>query len=152
MFYVRSLVCVETKITWQPFRRRSSYLYLSNTRYQLSFASMDLSKQTTKHNQTDLLQIAGPLESPPSCSDTQQDVSRVESASWHSFIPFWPVAYSIFLRTFHFSLSSSSPFPQSKSWLHTHLSPVWFNPNRAERRAHHPLRPGLRHSSNADTS
>jgi len=32
-------------------------------------------KQTNKHHQTDLLQIAGLLESLPTCSDTQQDVS-----------------------------------------------------------------------------
>jgi len=42
--------------------------------------------------------------------------SRVilECASWLSFIPLWLVAYYIFLRTFHFSLSSSSPFPQQQ--------------------------------------
>jgi hypothetical protein len=32
-------------------------------------------KQTNKHHRTDLLQIAGPLESLPTCTDTQQDVS-----------------------------------------------------------------------------
>jgi len=67
---------------------------------------------THKHHRTDLLQIAGLLEWLPSCSDTQQDVSWVERASSQSFIPLWPVAYYIFLKTFHFSLSSSSAFPQ----------------------------------------
>ena len=76
--------------------------------------SLQTNKQTNKHHRTDLLQIAGPLESLPTCSDTQQGVSWVERASWQSFIPLWPVAYYIFLRTSHFSLSSSSPFPQQQ--------------------------------------
>jgi hypothetical protein len=114
MLHVRSRLCVETSITRWPFRRRISYLYLSNTRYQLSFTSMYPCKHTHQHHRTDLLQIAGQLESLPTCSDTQQDVSWVEHASLQSFIPLWPVAYYIFLRTFHFSLSSSSPFPQQQ--------------------------------------
>jgi len=81
-------------------------------RNQLSFTSMYPCKQTNKHHRTDLLQIAGPLESPAPRSDRQKDIPWVEHASWQSFIPLWPVAYYIFLRTFHFSLSSSSPFPQ----------------------------------------
>ena len=76
--------------------------------------SLQTNKQTNKHHRTDLLQIAGPLESLPTCSDTQQGVSWVERASWQSFIALWPVAYYIFLRTSHFSLSSSSPFPQQQ--------------------------------------
>jgi hypothetical protein len=71
-------------------------------------------KETNKHDRTDLLQIVGLLESFRTCSDTQQDVSWVERPSWQSFIPLWPVAYYIFLKTFHFSLSSSSPFLQQQ--------------------------------------
>jgi len=80
-------------------------------------------KQTNKHHRTDLLQIAGQLESLPTCSDTQQDVSWVERASWQSFIPLWPVDYYIFLRNFHFSLSSSSPFPQQQVMAPQTLQP-----------------------------
>jgi len=69
-------------------------------------------KQTNKHNRTNLLLIVGPLESPATCRDRQQHIPWVERASWQSFIPLWPVAYHIFLTTFHISLSSSSPFPQ----------------------------------------
>jgi hypothetical protein len=114
MFHVRSQLSVETNTTRQPFRPRISYLDLSNTRYQLSFTSMYPFKHTKKYDLTDLLQIAGALESHPTCSDTQQDGSWVERAFWQSFIPFWPVAYYIFLRTFHFLLSSSSLFPQQQ--------------------------------------
>jgi len=114
-FHVRSRLCVETNITRLPFRRRISFLYLSNTRYQLSFTSMYPGKQSNKQtSSTDLLQIVGPLESHPTCSDTQQDVSWVERANWQSFISLWPVAYYIFLRSFHFSWLSSSPFPRQQ--------------------------------------
>jgi len=83
-------------------------------RYQLSFTSMYLCKQTNNHHRTDLLQIAGLLESPATCNDTLQDKSGVERASWLSIILLWPVAYYIFLRTFHLSLSSFSPLPQQQ--------------------------------------
>jgi len=79
-----------------------------------SLQCIPANKQTNKHHRTNLLQIAGPLESPATCSDMQQDIPWVKRASWQSFIPLWPVAYYIFLRTFHFSLSSSSPFPQQQ--------------------------------------
>jgi hypothetical protein len=114
MIHVRSQLCVETHITRRPFRRWISFLYLSNMRYQLSCTSMYPCNQRNKHHRTELLQIMGPLKSPATCSDTQQDVSWVDRASWQSFIPLWPVAYYIFLRTLHFSLSSSSPFLQGQ--------------------------------------
>ena len=114
MSHVRSGLCVETNITRPPFRRRISFLYLSNMRYQLLFTSMYPCKQTNKHHWTNLLQITGLLESPATCSDMQQDISWVECASWQSFITLWPVAYYIYLRTFHFLLSSSSLFPQQQ--------------------------------------
>jgi len=110
MFQVRSWLCGEANITRRPSRRTISFLYLLNTRYQLSFTSLYPCKHTNENHRTEILQITGPLESLPTCSDMQQDVSWVECASWQSFIPLWPVAYYIFLRTFHFSLSSSSPF------------------------------------------
>jgi len=112
VFHVRSLRCVETNITRCSFCPRISFLYLPNMRYQLSLTSMYPWKQTNKQHWTDLLQIGGRLESPATCTYTQQDKTWVERASWLSFIPLWLVAYYIFLRTFHFSLSSSSPFPQ----------------------------------------
>jgi len=111
VFCVRSRRCVETNITRCPFRRRISFLYLSNMRYQLLFTSMYPCKQTNKKHRTELLQIAGPFQSPATCSYTQPKNTRVECASWLSFIPLGLVAYYIFLRTFHFSLASSSPFP-----------------------------------------
>jgi len=91
-----------------------SFLYLWDMRYQLSFTSMYRCKQTNKQHRTDLLQIAGTLEQPVTRRYMQQDKSWVECASWLSFIPLCLVAYYIFLRTFHFSLSSSSPFPQQQ--------------------------------------
>jgi len=63
-----------------------------------------------------LLQIAGPLETPATCSYTLYDSSWVERTSWLSLIPFWTEANYIFLRTSHFfSLSSSSPFAHQQS-------------------------------------
>jgi len=114
VFHLRSRRCVKTNITWRPFRRRISILYLSNMRYQLLFTLMYSCKQTNKQHRTDLLLITGPLESPIPCSYMQQDIYWVECANWLSFILLWLVAYYIFLRTFHFSLSSSSPFPQQQ--------------------------------------
>jgi hypothetical protein len=55
MFHVRSRLCVETNITRRPFRRRMSFLYLSNTRYQLSFTSIYPCKQTNKQTSSDRL-------------------------------------------------------------------------------------------------
>jgi len=75
---------------------------------------MDPCKQTNKHHQTNLLQITGPLELLAPCNDTQKDVSWVERESWQSFNPMLPVAYYIFLRTFHFSVLSALPFPQQQ--------------------------------------
>jgi len=48
----------------------------------------------------------------PQLSVIHCNTSWVESASWLSFNPLWLVAYYIFLRTLHFLLLSSSPFPQ----------------------------------------
>jgi len=90
------------------------YIYQTRDISCRSLRCIPAHKQTYKHHRTDLLQFAGRLDSLPTCSDTQQDVSWVERASWQSFIPLWPVDYYIFLRTFHFSLSSSSPFPQQQ--------------------------------------
>ena len=83
---------------------------------------------------------------------SNQDVSWVELAGWQSFIPLWPVAYFIFLKTFLFSLSSSSPFPQCKSWLPKHLGQERFNPDQAECRALATMRPWLWYSCNVDNS
>jgi len=113
-FRIRSQQCVDTNISRRPFRQSISILYLSNMRYQLSFTSMYPCKQTNNQHRTDLLSIKRPLESPATCNYTQPDKTWVECASWLSFIPLWLVAYYIFLRTFHFSLSSSSPFPQQQ--------------------------------------
>jgi len=55
MFHVRSRLCVETNITRWPFRRRISFLYLPNTRYQLSFTSMYPCTQTNKQTSSDRL-------------------------------------------------------------------------------------------------
>jgi hypothetical protein len=55
MFHVRSRLCVETNITRLPFHRRISFLYLSNTRYQLSFTSMYPGKQSNKQTSLDRL-------------------------------------------------------------------------------------------------
>ena len=96
------------------FCRRTSILYQLNMRYQLLFTSMYPCKRTNKQHRTDLLQIAGLLESPATCSYMQPDITWVECASWLSFIPLWLVAYYIFRRTFHFALSSFSPFPQQR--------------------------------------
>ena len=114
MFHVRSRPCVETNITRRSFHQRVSSLYLWNMRYRLLFTPMYPCKQTNQHYQIDVVHITGRLESPVTCSDTQQDVSCVEHSSWQSFIPLWPVAYYIFLRTLHFSSSSSSPSPQQQ--------------------------------------
>jgi len=71
-------------------------------------------KQTNYQHRTDLPQIDGPLASPPTWSYAQPDKTWAECVTWLSFIPLWLVAYYIFHRTFHFSLSSSSPFPQQQ--------------------------------------
>jgi hypothetical protein len=55
VFDVRSQLCVETNITGRPFRRRVSFLYLSNMRYQLLFTSMYPWKQTNKQTSSDRL-------------------------------------------------------------------------------------------------
>jgi len=83
-------------------------------RYHLSFTSMYHCKQTNKRHRTNILQIAAPLESPATCSDTQQTITAVEPGSWQSIIPLWPVPYYICLRIFHILLSSSSPFPHQQ--------------------------------------
>jgi len=114
VYHVTSRRCVEINITRRPLHGRISFLYLSNMRYQLSFTSIYTCKQTNKEHRTNLKQIAGPLESPATWSNTQQDISWVERASWPSFIPLWLVVYNMFLRTFHFSLSSFSPCPQQQ--------------------------------------
>jgi len=59
MFHVRSRLCVETNITRRPIRRRISFSYLSNTRYQLSFTSMYPCKQTNKQTSSDRLTANG---------------------------------------------------------------------------------------------
>jgi len=90
------------------------YIYQTRDISCRSPQSIPAHTHTNKHHRTDLLHMAGPLESLPTCSDTQQDVSWVERASWQWFNPLWPVAYYRIYRTFHFSLSSSSPFPQQQ--------------------------------------
>jgi len=90
------------------------YIYQTQDISCRSLQYIPANKQTNKHHRTDLLQIAWPLESPATSSDRQQDIPWVERASWQSFIPLWPGAYYIFLRTVHFSWSSSSPFPQQQ--------------------------------------
>jgi len=74
-------------------------------------------------HRTNLLQIAGRLESCATCSYTQQDSSCVECARWLLCIPFWPKDNYIFLRTAHFfSLSSSSGLPTSFLYHHPFTS------------------------------
>jgi len=102
VFHVRSRRCVDTNMTRHSFRRRISPLYVSNMRCQLSFTYMYPCRQTNKHHQINLLQIARQLESPATCSCTQPETTWVECATRLSFIPMWLVAYYIFLRTFHF--------------------------------------------------
>jgi len=83
-------------------------------RSHLLFTSMYPCKHMNKQHWTNLLQIARPLKSPATYHYTQMEQTWVECASRLSFIPFWLVAYYIFFRTFHCSLSSSSPFPQQQ--------------------------------------
>jgi hypothetical protein len=106
-FHVRSRLCDWTNICRWPFRWRISFLSVLNMRYQQSFTSKYPCKQTNTSHRTDLLQIAIPLESPATCSDRQQNISWVEPAQWHPFIPLQLVACYVFLRTFHILLSSS---------------------------------------------
>jgi len=55
------------------------------------------------------------VETPPTCSHTQQDSSCVECASWLLLIPFWLEADYIILNSSHFLLlSSSSPIPHQQ--------------------------------------
>jgi len=82
---------VETNITRCPFRRRISFLYLSNLSYQQWFTSMNPRKQTNRQHRTNSLQISGPLESPATCSYMQQDKIWVARESWLSFIHLWLV-------------------------------------------------------------
>jgi hypothetical protein len=76
--------------------------------------SLQTNKQANKHHRTDWLRIARPLELPATCHDMQQNVFWVGRASWKWLFPFWPVAYNIILSTFHFSLSSSTPFQRQQ--------------------------------------
>jgi hypothetical protein len=61
--------------------------------------------------QTDWLQMTGQLELHVACSGMPPDLSGVECVGWLLLIQFWHKANSIFLRTFHvILLTSSSPF------------------------------------------
>jgi len=113
------LPCVSSKIPamcWENHHQMTfpwkNLCFISIHHEIAAVVHFNVNLQTYKQHQTNSLHIAGPLESPATCSYMQQDISSIERASWLSFIPLWLVAYNIFLRTFHFSLSSSSPFPQ----------------------------------------
>lgn len=97
-------------------------------------------------------------------SDTHQDSSVVEVASWLLGMPVGLEANCIFVRTFQFlSLSSSSPLPTSllyhlplhfhtrKSGLDKHHSMVRANWNQGESRALDAIRNRVKPNYNADT-
>jgi hypothetical protein len=54
------------------FPSMNFFFFVSNMWYQLSLTPMSPWKQRNKQHRTDLLQIAGPLESPARCSYTLQ--------------------------------------------------------------------------------
>jgi len=91
-----------------------NFLFISMKHEIPAVVRFNESQPTNIQHRTDVLQITGPLESPAPSSYTQQDISWVEHAGWVWFMPLWLVAYYIFLRTFHFCLSSSPPFPQQE--------------------------------------
>jgi len=114
---------------------------------------VNISLSTNKQHRTDLLQIAGPLNSAATGSYVQYDSSWIECIRWLSLMLFWLVTIYILLRTSHFFLFSSySPFYNIKWWLHKHLNQVQLGFNRAEWQALHPLCLQLSHSSNTHTS
>jgi len=124
--------CVSPKILamcWgkhhRTFNRLKKFFFLSMTHEISAFVHFNVSQATNKHHQTDSQHIAGLLESSATWSYTQQDISWVEHASWLSFIPLWLEAYYIFLRTSHFSLSSSSHFPNQQIMAPQTPPPGW---------------------------
>jgi len=94
-----------------PVEEFAFYIYQT---WDISCRSLQCIPANKETNQTNVLQIAEPLKSPATCSYTQPDKTWVDCASRLSFIPLWLEAYYIFLSTLHFSLSSSSPFPQQQ--------------------------------------
>jgi len=90
--------------------RSKNFLFISIKHEIPAVVHFNVSLQTNKHTSSEgLTPNRGTVG-----ITSNWDVSWVERASWQSFIPLCPVAYYIFLRTFHFSLSSSSPSPQQQ--------------------------------------
>jgi len=115
MFHVRSWLCVETNITRRPFRPRILFLYLSNTRYQLSFTSMYHCKQTNKQTSSD--RLTANRETVGITSNLQRYAAGCilsRTCKLTVIQSLVTIAYYIFIRTSHFALSSSSPFPQQQ--------------------------------------
>jgi len=112
------LSCKILAMGWDKRHQRSFWLknfsFISIKHEISAVVHFNVSQPTNKQHQTDLLQIVGPLESPATCIYTQVDISLEQCASWLSFFPLWLVAYYILLTTSHFSLSSSSSFPQQQ--------------------------------------
>ena len=149
MIRVRSRQYLESNITRRPFRRRMTFFYLSNMRYQLSSVSMYPCKPSNNVGPTDWNRatVGIPLSYP------LQDSAWIERASWLLLIPFWLVAHYIIFSTSHFfSWSCSSRFYNSKPWLPKHFLQLLLEPNQAEQQTLRTMSHLARHSSNTDTS
>jgi len=154
MFHVRSRLCVETNITRRPFRHRISFLYPTNMRYQLSFTSMYRCKQTNKRTSSDrvtahhgTVEITSNLQLyAAGCIVSRTCKLTVIHSLVTCSILYIPQDFPLFVNIIlAFSITASHGSINTST-------PVWFNPNRAERCALHPMRPWLRHICNADTS
>jgi len=81
----------------------------------LAAVHLNLSWWTNNDHLTDLLQIAGWLLTPATCSIVLHDSFRVDRTNWLLVFPFWLHADDIFVRTSHFiTWSSSSLLPPQR--------------------------------------
>ena len=150
---------LQTNITRRSFRRRMSFLYLWNMRYQLWFIKMYPSEQTNYIGLTyPNCRTVGIPCSYMQCSYTQciylqQDSAAMECVIWLSLIPFLLVANYIIFRTSHIFLwSSSSSLHTTKSWLQKHFNKVRLEQNQTKPQVVHTMGHLVRSSSNADNS
>jgi hypothetical protein len=85
----------------------------------------NLSLWTCCQHWTDLLHIAGSVNTPSTCCRRLLDSSLVVCACWQTLIQAWLQANCIFFKTFHFIwLYSFSPCSQHQVRLHKHLNHV----------------------------
>jgi len=111
-----SVSCNILGILWdkhqQTFLPSYNNSFMSDNYAISAVVPCDVSLLTNTQHWTYLLYIVGRLETPATCSHTQQNSCWVYGTSWLLVILFWHEANYIVVRTSHiFLLSSSSPIP-----------------------------------------